>query len=185
MGDLGWQDWGCVQCTSMSLPCEVDCQSHLAAKWWGHGVCHIGVYGTYYMQLTWCWHDPGQWAGQLGWSGSGRDVWTNRGATYYPQLQCWPWCGVRLFPYCWHLQAVSPLYKLHYTMGYGHHLPQSPLGECLTFPQSTALMNSLSHGGVSSVLNCTISALFSFPQCWWWGVFSAPLDLVSCWPAVP
>ena len=26
------------------------------------------------MQLAWYWHDPGQWAGQLGWSSLGRDV---------------------------------------------------------------------------------------------------------------
>ena len=35
--------------------------------------------------------NPGQWAGHLGWSGLGRDVWIHRGATHYLQLQCQPW----------------------------------------------------------------------------------------------
>ena len=131
MEDLGWQYWGCLQHTSRSLPCEVKCQGHPATKWWGHGVCNIGVYGICCMQLAWCWHDPDQWAGQLGWSGLGRDVWTHRGATHYLQSQCWPWCGVRLFPYFWCLQAVVPWYMLHYTMGHRCHLLQSSLGEYL------------------------------------------------------
>ena len=118
--DLGWQDQGCLQHTSKSLPCKVTCQGHLAAKWWGHGVHHIGVYGIHCMQLTWCWHDPGQ----LGWSSFGRDVRIHGGATCYLQLWCWPWHGVGLFPYCWCLQAVVPLYMLHCTMGHRHHLPR-------------------------------------------------------------
>ena len=32
-------------------------------------------------------------------------------------------------------------------------------------PQSTVLSNSSSHGGVSSVLTCTMSALFPFSLC--------------------
>ena len=32
MEDLGWQDQGCLQHTSRSLPCEVKHQSHWATK---------------------------------------------------------------------------------------------------------------------------------------------------------
>ena len=131
MEDLGWQDQGCLQCTSRSLPCEVKCLGHLAAKWWGHGVHHIGVYGICCMQLAWCWHDPGLWTDHLGWSSLGRDVGIHRWVTCYLHLPCWPWHRVRLFPYCWHSQAVALLYMPHCTMGHGHHLPQSPLGEYL------------------------------------------------------
>ena len=131
MEDLGWWDWGCLQHTSRSLPCEVEHQGHLAAKWGGQGVYHIGVYGICCMQLAWCWHDPGQWEGQLGWSGLSRDVRKHRGATHYLQLRCQPWCGVRLFPSCWHMQAVVALYMHHYTVGHKHCLPQSPLVEYL------------------------------------------------------
>ena len=46
------------------------------------------------------------------------------------------------------------------------------------------LMNSSSHGGVSSLWMCTISAPFPFPWHQWWETFSAPSDLVGCWPAV-
>ena len=151
--DLGWQDWGCLQHTSNSLPCKVKCQGHLATKWWAHRVCHIGVYGICHMQLTQCWHDPGQWAGQLGWSSLGGDVWTHRGATHYLKLWCWPWCGVRLFPYCWHLQTVVPLYMLHYTVRHRHHLPQSFLGEHLLQFHNQLHQWTTHHMGV-------------FPQCW-------------------
>ena len=54
-----------------------------------------------------------------------------------------------------------------------------------TVPQSAALTNSSLHGGPSSELTCTISALFPFPWHWQWGDFSALLDLVGCWLAVP
>ena len=131
MEDLGWQDQWCLQHTSRSLPCGVEHQWHLAAKWWGHRVLHKGVYGIYCMQLAWCSHDPGQWAGQLGWSCLGRDVGIHRGAIHYLRLLCWPWCKVRPFPYCWCLQAVVLLYMHHYTVGHRHHLPQCPFGEYL------------------------------------------------------
>ena len=98
--DIEWLDWGHLQHTSRSLPCEIECQGHLATRWWGH-VVPIGVYGICYRQLTWCWHDPGQWADHLGWFSLGRDVAKHRGATHYLQLLCQPWHEVRLFPYCW------------------------------------------------------------------------------------
>ena len=150
MGDLGWQDQGCLQHTNMSLPCGVKHQGSLAAKWWGHGVCHIGVYGTHYMQLTWCWHDPGQWADQLGWSGLYRDFWIHRGATHYLQLWCWLWHGVRPFPFCWHLEAAVLWYMLHCTVGHRCNLPLSLLGGCLL--QLTTSRKSSTYVGASLVL---------------------------------
>ena len=41
---LGWQDQGCLQHTSKSLPCGVEHQGSLAAKWWGHRMCHSGIW---------------------------------------------------------------------------------------------------------------------------------------------
>ena len=185
LGVLGWQDWGCLQCTSKSLPCGVDCQGGLAAKWWGHGGHHLGVYGICYRQLAWCWHDPGQWAGQLGWSSLGRDVWMHGGNTLPPAL---------VSALMWS-KAVPLLLALggSFTIVYAslHHGAQTSFTTVSSgwvspmVPQSTASMNSSSHGGVSSVLTCTMSAFFPFPWHSWWEAFSAPWDLADCWPVAP
>ena len=149
MEGLGWQDQVCLQCTNMNWSCEVECQCHLAARQWGHGVCHIGVYGICYRQWAWCWHDPGQ----LGWSSPGGDVETHRGATHDLQLWCWPWHGVRLFLYCWCLQAVLPWCMLHCTLGHGCHLSLSLQDGCLLHFYSWLYQQTICHKGV-------------FPQCW-------------------
>ena len=128
MEDLGWQDWGCLQCTSKGLPCEVECQGHLATRCWGHRVHHIGVYGTCYKQLTWCWHYPGQWVGQLGWSGlskytEGQHVTSSSGVDLDMDWGCSLTAGAcRQLYHC--ICLIAPC-------GHGHHLPQSLLGECL------------------------------------------------------
>ena len=132
----GWQDWGCLWHTNMNLPCGVEHQGSLAAKWWHHGVHHIEVYGIRYRQWVRCWCDPGQWAGQLGWSGSDRDVEIQGGVTHYLQLWHWPWCGVMLFLFCWHLQAAVQWFMLHCTVGHRHLLPLFLQGECFLWYHS-------------------------------------------------
>ena len=102
----------------------------LAAKWWAHRVHHIGVYGICYRQWVGCWHDPGQWAGQLNWSGLDKDIKIHVGATHYLLLQCWPWHIVRQFPFCWHLQAAAQWCMPHCTVGHKHLLPLSLQDEC-------------------------------------------------------
>ena len=153
MEDLGWQDQGCLWHTSRNLPCEDENQGHLAAKGWGHRVCHIGVYGICCMQLTWCWHDPGQWAGQLGWFSLGRDIWTHGGqhitSSFDVDLDMEWGCSLttgtcRQLYYC---------ICLHYTVGHGHHLPQSLLGEYLLQFYNQLHQQTAHHMGV-------------FPQCW-------------------
>ena len=121
--DPGWQGQECLQHTSMNLPSGVEPQGSLAAKWWAHRVHHIEVYGIHYRWWVQYWCDPGQWTGQLGWSGLDRAIKIHRGVTHYFQLQCQPWRGVRLFHFCWHLQAAVWWCMLHCTMGHGHLLP--------------------------------------------------------------
>ena len=52
-------------------------------------------------------------------------------------------------------------------------------------PQLTVLANNSSHRCVSSVLTCTMSALFPFSLCQWQGAFTAPSGLAVCWPTAP
>ena len=54
-----------------------------------------------------------------------------------------------------------------------------------TVPQLTVSANSLLHGGVSSVLTCTMSALFPLSWHWWQGAFTALSDLAACLPTAP
>ena len=115
---------------NMNWSCKGWTPDHLAARQWGHGVHHIGVYGICYRWWVWCWHDPGQWAGQLGWSGLGGDVKKHRGAACYLQLQCQPWTGWGCsFTGC--LQAVLPWCVLHCTMGHRCHLSLPLRDGCL------------------------------------------------------
>ena len=182
MEDLRWQDHGYLQHTSKSSPCKVECQGQLATKWWGQGVHHIEVYGIHCMQLVWCWHDPGQ----LGWSSLGRDVGIHRERQHITssssvdldvKLGCSLTAGTcRQLYHC--ICFITP-----WGMDNVYHNLSGWVSP--TVSQSTALMNSLSHVGASSVLTCTISAFLPFPQCQWQGVFSTPSDLVDCWLAVP
>ena len=89
--DPGWRDQGCLQHTNMILPCGGEHQGNLVAKWWVHGVHHIGVYGIHCMQWVWYWHGLGQWVGQLDWSDLGIGIKTHRGVTHCLQLQYRPW----------------------------------------------------------------------------------------------
>ena len=162
MEGLGWQDLVCLQCTNINWSCRVKCQGCLAARWWAQGVHHIGVYGICYRWWAWCWCDPGQWAGQLGWSSPGGDVETCRGATHYLQLWCQPWHRVRLFLYCWCLQAVLPWCMLHCTVGHGCCLSLSLQDGCLLQFRSWLYWQTAHHMGV-------------FPWCW----------LVLCWLSSP
>ena len=189
LGALGWQDKGCFQCTSKSLPCRVECQGSLANKWWGHDVHHIGVNGICYRQLTWCLHDPGQWAGQ--WAGSWADpVWvemfehtegqhitSSSSINLDTEWGCSLTAGTcRQFYHC--VCFIAPwAWTSSTTLSSGRVSPM--------VPQLTASTNSSSHGGVSSVLTCIMLAFFPFPWHWWWEAFSVPLDLVDCWPTAP
>ena len=160
MEGLGWQDWVCLQCTNVNWSCKAKCQGCLAARQWGHGVCHIGVYGICYRQWVWCWHDPGQWAGQLGWSSLGGDVETHRGATHYFQLQCQPWHGVRLF---FTADACRKFYR----------------GVCFIAPWG---MNIIYHYLFRIGVSCSSTVLFPALVM---GAFTAPSDLVACLPTAP
>ena len=100
--DRGWQDQGCLQHTNRSLPCGVESQGGLAAKWWAHRVHNIGVYGIHCRQWVWYWCDQGQWVGQLGWS----DL--DKGPLF-----------------CWHLQAAVWWCMPHCIVGRGHLQPLS------------------------------------------------------------
>ena len=173
MDGLGWQDPVCPQHTNRNWSCGVGHQGHLAARKWGHGVHHIGVYGIHYRWWVWCWHDPGQWAGQLGWSGLGGDIGTHGVATHYLQLQCQPW----------HSEVVPLLLMLagSFTMVYASlRLGAQMLSITISsgwaspaVPQSTVSANSSPHRGVSSVLTCTMSDLFPFSQHQWWDLHSS------------
>ena len=176
MEDWGWQDQESLQHTSKSLPCEAKHQGHLATKWWGHGVHHIWVYGICCMQLAWCWHDPGQWAGHLGWSSLGWCLNTWRGNLLHPAsvLTLMQSEAILLL-----LALAGSCTIIYASLHYGAWMSPTTISPGLVppaVPQSTALMNSSLHGGVSSVLICTTTTFFPLPQHQWWGVFSAPSD---------
>ena len=163
MGGLGWQDWVCLQHTNMNWSCEVKHQGCLAARQWDHGVHHIGVYGIHFSQWASCWHDPGQWAGQLGWSSLGGDLKMHGGATHYLQLWCWAWHGLRLLLYCWSLQAVLPWCMLHCTLGHRHCLSLSLQDGCLLHFHSQLYQQTICHLGVCPwcwLVLCKLSSPF-------------------------
>ena len=154
MGGLGWQDQGV-----WNVPIWIDlARLNASAAWLPDNGAQSVPYRGYMGSILG--GEPGadmiQASGRpvgWDWSGLGGDVKTHRGATHYLQLWCWPWHGVRLFLYCWCLQAALPWCMLCCTLGHRHCLSLSLQDGCLLHFHSWLYWQTICHMGV-------------FPQCY-------------------
>ena len=150
--------------TNMNWSWEFECQGQLAARHWGHGVQHIGLCGIHYRWWAWCWCDPGQWAGWLGWSSLGWDIKTH-GGQHITSIS-----GVNL-DMEWGCSFIADAYRQYYH------------GVCFIAPWGTDVVyHYLFRRGVpcSSTVDCIRKQLIT------WGCFlSADLYYVGSLPLFP